>query len=102
MLAAASGSQSERDGAVVLLREYADRYAALGTTGHNGAAGWMLRGRLFQQALTEAIWAVTIGRAARMLGDPVPELTAGLAEAARVARYSLVSDGRFRSNYTAW
>src|SRR5687767_1555865 len=74
----------------------------LGRRGHNGAAGWMLRGRLFQQALTEAIWAVTIGRAARLLGDPVPELTAGLAEAARVARDSLVADGRFRSNYTAW
>ena len=41
------------------------------------AAGWMLRGRLFQQALTEAIWAVTIGRAARLLGDPVPPLDHG-------------------------
>lgn len=102
ILESASGSPDEQAAAVALLREYADRYAALGTTGHNGAAGWMLRGRLFQQALTEAIWAVTIGRAARLLGDPVPELTAGLAEAARVARDSLVTEGRFRSNYTAW
>jgi len=102
ILAAAGGSPVEREGAVALLREYADRYASLGTTGHNGAAGWMLRGRLFHQALTEAIWAVTIGRAARLLGDPVPELTAGLADAARIARDSLVADGRFRSNYTAW
>ncbi|MHA6618111.1 heparinase II/III domain-containing protein [Pseudonocardia sp. DLS-67] len=102
ILAAAGGSADERAGAVALLREYADRYTALGATGHNGAAGWMLRGRLFQQALTEAIWAVPIGRAARLLGDPVPELTEGLAEAARIARDSLVAEGRFRSNYTAW
>ncbi|TWF81292.1 heparinase II/III-like protein [Pseudonocardia hierapolitana] len=102
ILAAAGGSPDERAAATALLREYADRYAALGTAAHNGAAGWMLRGRLFQQALTEAIWAVTIGRAARLLGDPVPELTAGLAEAARVARDTLVAEGRFRSNYTAW
>ena len=102
ILAAAAGGPDERAAAVELLREYADRYTALGTAGHNGAAGWMLRGRLFQQALTEAIWAVTIGNAARLLGDPVPELTAGLAEAARAARDSLVADGRFRSNYTAW
>jgi hypothetical protein len=102
ILAAAGGTPDERAAAVALLREYADRYAALGTTGHNGAAGWMLRGRLFHQALTEAIWAVTIGRAARLLGDPVPELTSGLAEAARIARDSLVAEGRFSSNYTAW
>ncbi len=102
ILAAAGGSPEERAAATALLHEYSDRYAALGTTEHNGAAGWMLRGRLFHQALTEAIWAVTIGRAARLLGDPVPELTAGLADAARVARDSLVNEGRFRSNYTAW
>jgi hypothetical protein len=102
ILAAAAGSPDERAAAVRLLQQYADRYAALGTGAHNGAAGWMLRGRLFQQALTEAIWAVTIGRAARLLGDPAPRLTAALAEAARAARDSLVADGRFRSNYTAW
>ncbi|OLS98709.1 hypothetical protein BJF90_40645 [Pseudonocardia sp. CNS-004] len=45
---------------------------------------------------------MTIGRAARLLGDPVPELTSGLAEAARIARDSLVAEGRFSSNYTAW
>jgi Heparinase II/III-like protein len=102
ILAAASGSADERAAAIGLLREYADRYAALGTTPHGGAAGWMLRGRLFQQALTEAIWAVTIGRAARLLGDPVPGLTGALAEAALTARDALVADGGFRSNYTAW
>ena len=102
LAAAERGSSDERAAAVALLQEYADRYAALGTAAHDGAAGWMLRGRLFQQALTEAIWAVTVGRAARLLGDPVPKLTAALADAARAARDTLVADGRFDSNYTAW
>lgn len=100
ILAAAAGPAAERAAAVGLLTEYAERYAALGV--HDGVPGWMLRGRLFQQALTEAIWAVTIGRAARLLGDPVPDLTTALADAALAARDSLVADGRFTSNYTAW
>jgi hypothetical protein len=100
ILAAAAGPAGERAAAVRQLTEYAERYGALGV--HEGAPGWMLRGRLFHQALTEAIWAVTIGRAARLLGDPVPALTAALAEAARTARDALVADGRFTSNYTAW
>ena len=29
---------------------------------HGEAQGWMLRGRLFHQALTDAIWAVNIGQ----------------------------------------
>ncbi len=99
---AGSPQHQDREGAALLLRRYAGIYAELGSGTHDGAAGWMLRGRLFQQALTEAIWAVTIGRAARLLGDPVPELTAALADAARTARDSLVADGRFASNYTAW
>jgi hypothetical protein len=90
----------DREAATRFLEAYAARYVELDA--HDGAAGWMLRGRLFQQALTEAIWAVTIGRAARLLGDPVPELTGALADAARAARDSLVADDRFTSNYTAW
>ena len=103
ILAAAEwGSPQARANAVRLLCEYAARYASLGGDLHEGAPGWMLRGRLFHQALTEAIWAVTIGRAAHLLGDPVPELLADLAGAARSARDVLVADGRFTSNYTAW
>ncbi|MGH3586879.1 MAG: hypothetical protein ACRDQ0_11195, partial [Pseudonocardia sp.] len=70
LAAAGSPRHQDREGAVLSLRHYAERYAALGGAEHDGAAGWMLRGRLFHQALTEAIWAVTIGRAARLLGDP--------------------------------
>ncbi|HEY8471130.1 MAG TPA: heparinase II/III family protein [Natronosporangium sp.] len=92
--------QPER--AVALLREYDQRYAELAVDDHPAAQPWMLAGRLFQQALTEAIWAVRIGLAARALGDPVPRLTGALAEAARQARDKLVAQGRFTSNYTAW
>ncbi|MDG4766790.1 heparinase II/III family protein [Solwaraspora sp. WMMD406] len=106
---ARSGRDADRHTAVDLLTVYARRYAALGTTHHDGAADWMLPGRLFHQALTEAIWAVTIGQAARALravGQPlpaeVPELLRALDTAARQARDGLVAAGRFDSNYTAW
>ncbi|MEU4480199.1 heparinase II/III-family protein [Micromonospora sp. NPDC023966] len=106
---ARSPRPADRAAAARLLGGYAERYAALGGAAHAGAAEWMLRGRLFHQALTEAIWAVTVGQAARALraaGDPLPaEVTGlldGLAGAAAQARGSLVADGRFDSNYTAW
>ncbi len=94
--------------AVRWLTAYAERYSALSGE-HDGAPSWMLRGRLFQQALTEAIWAVTIGRAAWRLmdggtdpGDAVRALLEALADAALAARTLLVEDGRFTSNYVAW
>jgi hypothetical protein len=90
--------------AAELLAEYAELYASLGER-HEGAAGWMLRGRLFHQALTEAIWAVSIGQAAWAVGDPAPQtraLLALLASAARAARAELAGQGRFTANYTAW
>lgn len=88
------------DVATTLLEEYAERYTAAPAE-HDGAAGWMLRGRLFHQALTEAIWAVRIGTAATVLGV-VPDLLAELGRAMADARETLVGQGRFTSNYTAW
>ncbi|MQA24484.1 MAG: hypothetical protein GEU94_03230 [Micromonosporaceae bacterium] len=88
--------------ATALLRRYDELYHRLAADPHEGSQPWMLRGRLFHQALTEAIWAVSIGQAARVLGDPAPRLTRALAEAARAARDTLVEQGRFTSNYTAW
>ncbi|WP_410813897.1 heparinase II/III family protein [Micromonospora sp. 067-2] len=106
---ARSPQAADRDLAVELLTEYARRYAQLGAAEHDGAAEWMLRGRLFHQALTEAIWAVTIGQAARALrevGHPLPvevaQLLGALAAAAGQARDALIASGRFDSNYTAW
>jgi heparinase II/III-like protein len=94
----------DTDVATRLLAEYAVRYASVPTE-HEGAAGWMLRGRLFQQALTEAIWAVRLGTAARALPTVPPEVRAlldSLACQAATARRELVDQGRFTSNYTAW
>ncbi|WP_433029431.1 heparinase II/III domain-containing protein [Plantactinospora sp. CA-290183] len=100
--AARSPAVADRTVAVRLLREYEARYLALGTEPPDGAADWMLRGRLFHQALTEAIWAVSIGRAARCADDAVPALREALVEASAQARDRLVAEGRFTSNYTAW
>ncbi|MFV2103661.1 heparinase II/III domain-containing protein [Micromonospora sp. LOL_024] len=106
---AGSTQEADRHTAVDLLTSYARQYAALGAAPHDGAAEWMLRGRLFHQALTEAIWSVTIGQAARALreaGHPLPvevtELLRALVAAAGQARDALVDAGRFDSNYTAW
>lgn len=57
-----------------------------------------LRGRLCYQALTDAVWAVSIGLAARRLGNPVPELLGDVTSAMRKARDAV----DFRSNYVAW
>ncbi|HEY3501995.1 MAG TPA: heparinase II/III family protein [Actinocatenispora sp.] len=93
--------------AVTLLTAYAERYEALAVDRNTGAQDWMLRGRLFHQALSDAIWAVSIGHAAWTLaGEPGIEaavpLLRSVADAARDARAELVAQGRFDSNYTAW
>jgi hypothetical protein len=82
-----------------LLDEYAVRYAELGP--HDGAERWMQGGRLFQQALTEAIWATAIGTASWLCGQD-PSLRDALAAQLASARDDLVAQGRFASNYTAW
>ncbi|HEX6682220.1 MAG TPA: heparinase II/III family protein [Candidatus Limnocylindrales bacterium] len=84
-----------------VLKEYERLYLSLGGE-HEGAQPWMLRGRLFHQALTEAIWAVSIGRAAWRHGNPVPKLLEELASAAFEARKVLLDRGDGRSNYVAW
>ena len=111
--AARTGSAADRAEAVSLLAAYAEVYAEVTGGGENERAqDWMLRGRLFHQALTDAIWSVSIGHAVWSLAESAPQLTASLrpvlpvldatAEAARAARDNLVAEGRFTSNYTAW
>lgn len=92
------------------LRGYARDHAEL-TAGspHEQPPGWMVPGRMFQQALTEAVWATSIGETAWFLseagvgglGELVPLLDR-LADLARDARAVLVARGEFRSNYVAW
>ncbi|WP_328472680.1 heparinase II/III domain-containing protein [Streptomyces sp. NBC_00448] len=112
---AASDDAADRVSAARGLERYAALYAELTRPGeHSGAPDWMLRGRLFQQALTEAIWAVNIGHAAWSLaergedtgtgtgGAAVARLLTALAHSADAARERLVARGDERSNYTAW
>ncbi|MEU0148165.1 heparinase II/III family protein [Streptomyces sp. NPDC006288] len=101
--------RGERAEAVTRLAEYAGLYASLATDRHDEAQGWMLRGRLFHQALTDAIWAVSIGHAVTTLAEdgtedlaPLLPLLDELERAALEARGVLTGRGQLASNYTAW
>lgn len=101
--------RGDRAEAVARLVEYAGVYASLATDRHGEAQGWMLRGRLFHQALTDAIWAVNIGHTVITLAGTGTEDLAGvlplldeLERAALEARGVLTGRGDLASNYTAW
>ncbi|WP_405658863.1 heparinase II/III-family protein [Streptomyces sp. NBC_01166] len=101
--------RGERAEAVARLVEYAGLHASLATEQHGEAQGWMLRGRLFHQALTDAIWAVNIGHAVITLAEDGTEDLAAvlplldeLERAALEARGVLTGRGQLASNYTAW
>lgn len=101
--------RGERTEVVARLVEYAAVYADLATERHGEAQTWMLRGRLFHQALTDAIWAVNIGHTVSTLaGTGAEDLAAvlplldGLEQAALDARSVLAGQGHLASNYTAW
>lgn len=101
---------ADRAAALRLLTDYAGIYARLAVADHDQAQGWMLRGRLFHQALTDAVWGVNIGNAAWSLAlagdiadlEPLLPLLDELAGAALLARAALVKEDRFESNYIAW
>lgn len=95
-------------GGADLLTSYARLYLELTKAGeHEQAQGWMQRGRLFHQALTDAVWGVPIthsilnlaGRAE--LGETLPMLD-DMVAGARRARDAMVAQDKFSSNYTAW
>ncbi|MFF3792986.1 heparinase II/III family protein [Streptomyces sp. NPDC001981] len=101
--------RGERAEAVARLVEYAGLYAELATERHGEAQAWMLRGRLFHQALTDAIWAVNIGHTVISLAEEsadglaaVLPLLDDLERAALDARDVLTGQGHLASNYTAW
>jgi len=111
------GQAESRADALVLLGEYVELYEAAQARGWTDAAQpWMLRGKLFHQALTEALWGAVVADAVATLargdlergevGDDlltaVPLLT-GLIETMTEARRVLVEErGELRNNYTAW
>ena len=107
---ARSGDPAAGDAAVAGLTRYAELYRRLATENRADAQPWMLAGKLFQQALTEAIWGVSVAVAVQTLVDvverarldPVLELLRALREGARDAREVLLGRDDFRNNYTAW
>lgn len=113
-LARRAADPADRDEAVRIVTEFAEVYAEIAAAGWSTQSEpWMLRGKLFAQALTEAIWAVqladavaelaTIDGAKPDLGAPVLSLLTGLLATITSARHTLVVDKNDpTSNYVAW
>ncbi|MCS7460652.1 heparinase II/III family protein [Paenibacillus doosanensis] len=109
LYAAGRGRRYADWSAGVLLR-YAEQFPKYPV--HPEAEGWMLKGRAFHQALTEAIWATTLLRACLLLTDEGYEFAeaekldlffAMLEESMTQARKLLAEEqGKPESNYTAW
>ena len=114
---AATGHEQDRDIASALVAAFGEVYAAAVAAGWtDAAAGWMLRGKLFHQALTEAIWGTSVAHGVLTLleaderwGRPshdlqaTADLFAGLLSTVTDARRVLVEDrDDLRNNYTAW
>lgn len=102
-------SRDDRSLANAMLAEYAEVYATAVASGWSGASEpWMLRGKLFAQALTEAQWAVQVADAVVVLGADdlapgVQTMLRSLLETVDDARTVLVDErDDARSNYTAW
>jgi hypothetical protein len=98
------------DEAVAGLCRYAELYRRLATEVRADVQPWMLAGKLFQQALTEAIWGTSIALAVQTLAGVVPverlrpaaELLRSLRSGAHDARAVLLERDDFANNYTAW
>lgn len=66
----AEGATADRDRALAILKDFATYYAEVAAGGASERAeAWMLKGKLFSQALTEAIWGVQIADAVLVLAD---------------------------------
>lgn len=110
----ARGDRADLERALELLAAYGRLYRDVAAAGWSDRAeAWMLRGKLFSQALTEALWAVQVADAVAVLAaEPatrhrldasVVELLRGLRATVTEGRRVLVDGrGELRSNYTAW
>jgi hypothetical protein len=105
-VASVTGDPAAAGTASRILNEYADRYS--GFDGARHARPEMLVGHAFQQALTEAIWAVPLAYAHRLLGQRpdadriAAELFRPIATTLIEAQDRLVISGRLQSNFNAW
>ncbi len=114
---AATGDEPDRRAAKDLLTGFCAIYAEAADVGWaETAATWMLRGKLFHQALTEAIWGTSLAHGVLTLLEAderwqrpsqdlagIGDLFAGLLSTVSEARRVLVDERHdLRSNYTAW
>lgn len=108
--AATGDSRYAQFGRKILIR-YAEQFPRYPV--HPDAQPWMLKGRAFHQALTEAIWATTMIRAYLLLADEgvTPQDSKGvwnefltMLEQSMEESHSILTRERQQpeSNYTAW
>lgn len=105
---------ADRDRAVAILCDFATYYAEVAEGGlSERAEAWMLKGKLFSQALTEAIWAIQISDAVRILAadEDARTVIAGPVGAMLRSLMQTVSDAwdtmvtvreEPANNYVAW
>lgn len=96
------------------LAQYRALLDTVGNKPNEDAEHWMVRGRLFHQALTEAIWGVAVADGIWALCEQLPDLDwgpaeddargllAAILETVRAGRAELIDAGKLKSNYTAW
>ncbi|MZQ82803.1 heparinase [Paenibacillus sp. 5J-6] len=109
---AALGEASYAQLSKKLLVEYAEQFPLYPV--HPEAQSWMLKGRAFHQALTEAIWSTTLIRAYLLLRDKgvvfdakeqaaIDVFLGLLAESMEEYRHILIHErNNAENNYTAW
>lgn len=97
------------DAVKTILLSYAEVYS--GFDGDEDAEAWMTKGRVFNQALSEAIWAVPVVQSFALIQNSLDdadrkEITDNLlypiAETLSKAHESLINQGKVDSNYVAW
>lgn len=103
------GDEAGRETAVSILTQYADFYTRF--DGLSDAEPWMLKGHAFNQALTEALWAVPLIHAYDLIADSLDEaekarfeqdLWSPLTAVMTTAQDKLLAKDFIESNYMAW
>lgn len=101
--------EAGREMARSILTQYADFYTQF--DGQSDAESWMLKGHAFNQALTEALWAIPLIHAYDLVADSLSdgerkrfadELWAPLTTVMTRAQDKLIAQNNIKSNYMAW
>ena len=98
-----------RETAVSILSQYANFYTQF--DGQSDAESWMLSGHAFNQALTEALWAVPLIHTYDLVADSLTstqkakfsdDLWQPLINVMTRAQDKLIAQDKIKSNYMAW